>query len=141
MHYVRVKTVNDNLNNAVANGAPLRFDTVDFDTDGFAPTTSPFNTLIIPAGLGGLYLLVAESSTVGNQNVTVGMGITINGTLIVPTINQYVKGPSSVSYCFIANPTRITILAAGDQIQLVNNSVTAGSEVFTSVHLALVRLG
>lgn len=141
MHYARVKVTNDNINNSVGDGAPLQFDTINFDTDGFAPPVGTFNTLTVPTGLDGLYLLVAESATIGNQNQTVGMGISINGALIVATINQYVKGPSSVSYCFIANPTRITILAAGDQIQLVNNSVTAGNEAFTNVSLAVVKLG
>jgi hypothetical protein len=59
VHCVRVRTAVNTLNNAVVAGGVLRFDTIDFDSDAYAPVSSPFSTIMIPAGLGGTYLSTA----------------------------------------------------------------------------------
>jgi hypothetical protein len=137
-HYVRVRTATESLNAAVANGAALQFDTIDKDTDGFAPTTSPFNKVTIPAGLAGAYVITAASSSSGTQATTLGMAITINNTVQLSPINQSITGPTSVNYTLDTTPVQIVTLPAGATIQLVNNSAT---NAFRSVFLALARLG
>ena len=46
-HGVRVFTTDDNLNKPKPNGGLLRFDSVGLDTNGYAPTTSPFDSITI----------------------------------------------------------------------------------------------
>lgn len=140
-HGVRVSTTNNTLNAAVANGAVLRFDTVGIDADGFAPTSSPFSTVTIPANLDGVYLITARSSGSGNQSTSLGMGILVNGAAGFAETNQSISGPGSVSYTLDNDAVQLLLLAAGDTIQLKNNSVSTGTNVFTSVSMALVRLG
>ena len=138
-HGVRVFTADDTLNNAVANGGLLRFDTVGIDTDGFAPTASPFDSITIPAGLGGVYLLTGRSSGSGNQSTSLGMGILINSALGFRETNQTLWGPASIDYTLDNDVTQLLQLAAGDIIQLKNNSVSSGPNAFTSVSMALAR--
>ena len=117
-HGVRVFTADDTLNNAVPNGGLLRFDTVGIDTNGFAPTTSPFDSITIPAGLGGVYLLTGRSSGSGNQSTSLGMGILINSALGFRETNQTLWGPASINYTLDNDATQLLQLAAGDIIQL-----------------------
>ena len=140
-HGVRVSTTNNALNNAVANGAVLQFDTVGVDADGFAPVTTPFTTITVPPNLGGVYLITARSSGSGNQSTTLGMSVLINGALGFAETNQSISGPGSVNYILDNDAVQLVLLSAGDTIQLKNNSVSSGTNVFTSVSMALVRLG
>lgn len=141
VHYVRVRTVSGTLNNAVANGGILQFDTVDFDTDGFSPGTSTFDHITIPAGLDGVFIFAATSSSSGNQATSMGMGLLKNGTQIFSETNQLITGPGSVNYTFDNTATEILKLVAGDTIQLRNNSVSSGANVFTSTLMAVARIG
>jgi hypothetical protein len=136
---VRVFTTDDNLNKSVPNGGLLRFDSVGLDTNGYAPTTSPFDSITIPAGLDGVYLLTGRSSGSGDQSTSLGMGILINSALGFRETNQTIWGPGSVDYTLDNDATQLLILAAGDVIQLKNNSVSSGPNVFTSVSMALAR--
>ena len=136
---VRVFTTDDTLNNAVPNGGLLKFDTIGLDTNGFAPPTSPFDSITIPAGLDGVYLLTGRSSGSGDQSTSLGMGILINSALGFRETNQTIWGPGSVDYTLDNDATQLLILAAGDVIQLKNNSVSSGPNVFTSVSMALAR--
>jgi hypothetical protein len=138
VHYVRIVAENT-LNNAVANGAVLRFDTIEEDTDGFAPTATPFSAVTIPAGLGGVYTINGWSSGSGNQSTTLGMGIIINSTTLTGT-NQSISGPASVNYTLDNAAVSILRLNDGDTIELVNMSVSGGTNAFTAVFLSLVRI-
>lgn len=139
-HHVRVRVANDALNAAVANNAVLSFDTIDSDTDGYASTSLPINRVTVPAGLGGLYLIVAESSTSGTQATTIGMGIMVNGIGRLSPSNQSVTGPASVNYTLGSQPSQIGYLNAGDYIQLYNTSVSGGTNPFTHTFMALARI-
>lgn len=139
-HDVRVRTANNTLNNAVANGGTLKFDTIDYDSDGFAPATTPFDTITIPTGLGGIYVLTAWSSGNGNQSTTLGMGVFLNGAQKYSSTNQSISGPGSVSYVLNNPAVEVLHLDAGDTLQMINNSVTGGTNAFTSVTLAMVRI-
>ena len=139
-HDVRIRCVSTTLNNAVANGAALRFDTIDYDSDGFAPITSPFDTITIPPRLGGSYVLTAWASGNGNQSTTLGMGVFLNGTQKYSSTNQSISGPGSVSYVLNNPAVEVLHLNEGDTLQMINNSVTGGTNVFTSITLAMVRI-
>ena len=139
-HFIRVSAVNDALNQAVNNGGFLQFDTVNFDSDGFAPATTPFDTLTIPVGLGGIYMLAAWASSTGNQSTTLGMGVLINGAQAFSTTNQAIAGPQSVNYTLDCGVVEIGRLMAGDTLRLINTSVSIGTNVFRSVSLALARM-
>ena len=138
-HGVRVFTTDDTLNNAVPNGGLLRFDTIGVDTNGFAPTAAPFDRVTIPPGLDGVYLLTGRSSGGGDQSTSLGMGILINNALGFRETNQTIWGPSSIDYLLDNDATQLLQLAAGDIIQLKNNSVSSGPNAFTSVSMALAR--
>ena len=138
-HGVRVWAENSTLNSSVANGAVLQFDQVGVDTDGFAPDASPFNQVTIPPGLGGIYLVTARSSGSGNQSTSLGMGVLINGALGFSETNQSISGPGSVNYTMDNDATQLLQLNDGDTIELKNNSVSSGPNVFTSVSMALAR--
>ena len=139
-HDVRVRTASNTLNNAVANGGFLRFDTVDFDSDNFASATPPFDHITIPSGLGGIYVLTAWASGSGNQSTTLGMGVLLNGVQKYSSTNQSISGPGSVSYILDCAAVEVLHMNDGDTLQLVNNSVTGGTNAFTSVSLAMVRI-
>lgn len=138
-HWVRIRTVDETLNASVANQAVLQFDTVDFDTDGFAPTTTPFDALTIT--VAGIYILTAGASSTGTNATTLGMGVLVNSSQKYSNTNQQVVSQGSTTYILDASPVELLSLAEGDTIQLKNNSVSAGPNVFTSVFLALARIG
>jgi hypothetical protein len=140
VHYARVRTANNALNSGLASGAVLQFDTVTFDTDGFAPGTSPFNALTIPAGLGGVYIINGWSSGSANQSTTLGMGVLVSGSAVFSGTNQSISGPASVNYTLDNGAVVILQLTAGATIQLVNNSI-APSSAFSAVTLSVCRLG
>jgi chaperonin cofactor prefoldin len=139
-HDVRVRTISTTLNNAVANNAVLQFDTIDFDSDGFAPLTTPFDHVTIPVSLGGVYVFTAWASGSGNQATTLGMGILVNGVERFPVANQSISGPASVNYVLSTPAIQTMRLNAGDVVQLVNTSVTGGTNIFTGVTMSLVRI-
>jgi uncharacterized coiled-coil protein SlyX len=139
-HDVRVRTVGTTLNNAVANNAVLQFDTIDFDSDGYAPLTTPFDHVTIPANLGGVYVFTAWASGSGNQSTTLGMGILVNGVERFPVANQSISGPGSVNYVLSTPAIQTMRLNGGDVVQLVNTSVTGGTNIFTGVTMSLVRI-
>ena len=139
-HDVRVRAVSTTLNNAVANGGVLQFDTIDFDSDAFAPTTSTFDHLTIPSGLGGIYIFTGWSSGSGNQSTTLGMGILVNGIERFPLANQSISGPGSVNYVLSNAAIQTMRLDGGDVVQLVNTSVTGGTNVFQGTTMSLVRI-
>jgi len=139
-HDVRVRTISATLNNAVANGGVLRFDTIDFDTDGFAPLTTPFDHITIPSGLDGIYIFTGWSSGSGNQSTTLGMGILINGIQRFPVANQSISGPGSVNYILSNAAIQTMRLVGGDVVQLVNNSISGGPNVFQGATMSLVRI-
>jgi hypothetical protein len=139
--YVRIRTINPTLNNAVPNGGLLKFDTVDFDSHGFTPITMPFDTVTVPSGLDGIYIFAGWSSGSGNQATTLGMGLLINGTQRFSQTNQSITGPASVNYTLDNGAVEIIRLVAGDTIQLVNNSITGGTNAFTSTTLSMARIG
>ena len=115
---VRVWAQDDALNSAVANGAVLQFDSVGIDTNGFAPTTTPFSEIAIPLGFGGVYLVTARSSGGGNQSTSLGMGVLINGSLGFSETNQKISGPGSVNYTLDNDATQLLQLNDGDTIEL-----------------------
>ena len=138
-HDFRVRA-SDGLNNAVANGGILRFDIVDLDSDGFAPQDKPFNKIAIPPGLGGIYVFSGWSSGSGNQATSLGMGILINGINKFSDTNQTIWGPGSVNYTLDIGAVEVLRLGEGDTLQLINNSVSGGANVFTSVTMAASRI-
>lgn len=110
-----------------------------FDSGGYWVSTAP-SRLTVPAGLGGVYVIVAHIRITGN---TAGLyrqtRISKNGTLI-EQVNGYPNGGYSSTYA-----TVITRLLAGDYIEMqgyqdsgVSLSITGG------VHaggLSLARIG
>jgi hypothetical protein len=140
VHNLRVRAALDSINNAVPAGGALQFDTVDFDTAGFAPKTSPFHQLTIPAGLAGIYMLTAGSSGQGNQATTLGLGVLLSGLQKYSTTNQSIYGPSSVNYILDCMAVEVLHMKDGDTVQLVNNSNVA-QQAFKSLTLAMVRIG
>ena len=138
-HDFRIRAT-DALNTAVANGGVLRFDLVDIDSDGFAPETMPFDRITVPPGLGGIYVFSGWSSTTGNQSTSMGMGILINGINKFSDTNQAIWGPGSVSYQLDNGAVAILRLADGDTLQLINNSVSGGANVFKSVEMSASRI-
>jgi hypothetical protein len=141
VHDFRIRCVSAALNAAVPNGGLLQFDTVDFDSAGYAPPTMPFDTVTVPAGLGGIYIFAAWSSSTGTQATSMGMGILINASARFLQTNQSITGPASVNYTLDNGAVEILRLSAGDTVQLVNNSVSAGPNVFQSVTMSMARLG
>ena len=139
-HDVRVRTQSTTLNNAVVNGGVLQFDTIDFDTDGFAPTTPTFDHITVPSGLDGVYIFTGWSSGSGNQSTTLGMGILINGVQRFPVANQSISGPAAINYVLSNAAIQTVRLNAGDVIQLVNNSVTGGTNIFTGTTMSMSRI-
>ena len=139
-HYVRVFAA-ANINSAVANGELLQFDTIYYDSNGFAPAVGSFNTIVIPAGLGGVYLINGWSSTTANQSTTMGLGILINGSASFSETNQSISGPGSVTYTLDLGAVSVLLLNDGDTVGLINNSVSPGPNAFNSVTLALARFG
>lgn len=139
-HDVRVRCVSTTLNNAVVNDGILRFDTIDFDSDGYAPVTTPFDNFTVPSGLGGIYIFTGWASGSGNQSTTLGMGILINGVQRFPIANQSISGPGSVSYVLSTPAIQTVRLDDGDVIQLVNNSVTGGTNIFTGATMSMTRI-
>ena len=138
-HDFRVRA-SDGLNNAVANGGILRFDIVDLDSDGFAPTAMPFSAITIPDGLDGIYVFSGWSSSSGDQSTSMGMGVLINGINKFSDTNQTIWGPGSVDYQLDNGAVEVLRLVAGDTLQLINNSVSSGANVFTSVTMAASRI-
>ena len=146
-HYVRVITANNALNAAIADGAVLHFDTIQEDTDGYAPvvaavtpTAPSFNLLAIPPGLGGVYLINGWASGSGNQSTTLGMGVLVNGVRLTGT-NQSIHGPGSVNYTLDNAAVAVLRLHDGDTVQLFNTSVSGKPNPFTAVFLSLARFG
>jgi hypothetical protein len=137
VHNVRVFTTNATLNSAVAAGGELRFDTIEYDTDGFAPTGT-FSTITIPAGLGGTYVINGWSSSSGTQATSMGMGLLHNGSAAYSETNKIITGPAAVNYTLDNAAVVILHLAAGDTLQLVNNSAAAGA--FTATTFAITRI-
>jgi hypothetical protein len=140
-HFVRVRAANNSLNANLANNGILRYDTVDSDTDGYALGSLPLNQVTIPPGLGGVYIVTAESTTAATAvSTSIGMGLLINGVLQLSAGNQSVGGPGAISYTLAAAPTLIGHLYDGDIIQLYNTSTSTGPNSFTGVFLSLFRL-
>ena len=138
-HDFRIRA-SDTLNAAVANNGLLRFDLVDIDSDGFAPAARPFNAVTIPPGLDGIYVFSAWSSSKGDQSTSMGMGILINGVNKFSDTNQTIWGPGSVDYQLDNGAVEVLRLFTGDTLQLINNSVSSGSNVFKSVTMAASRI-
>ena len=138
-HDFRVRA-SDSLNSAIPNGGILRFDLVDLDSDGFAPAAMPFDAITIPPGLDGIYVFSGWSSSSGDQSTSMGMGILINGVNKFSDTNQTIWGPGSVDYQLDNGAVEVLRLAAGDRLQLINNSVSGGPNVFKSVTMAASRI-
>ena len=68
-----------------------------------------------------------------------GMGIMVNGARTFSETNQAIYGPNSVDYILDNSAVSILRLKAGDRVQLVNNSVSGGTNAFTSVTMSLAR--
>ena len=146
---VGVHTANETLNSAVANGGLLQFDTIDNDAASFAPTSSPFDHLTIPAGLGGVYSLIGSASVSADASTgtTVGIGVLVNGVQIYATTNQSVvmsgilagSGEIALNYTFNCVAAQHLSLSAGDVVKL-SSTCSPGPNAFTSVSLALARL-
>ena len=137
-NYVRVYTADETLNNAVPNGGVLRFDTIDGNSDSVT-ASPPYDGITIPPGLDGVYIINGWSSTHANQATTMGMGIMVNGARTFSETNQAIYGPNSVDYILDNSAVSILRLKAGDRVQLVNNSVSGGTNAFTSVTMSLAR--
>jgi hypothetical protein len=140
-HWVRVRAANDALNAMVANGGSLQFDTVDIDSDGYAPTSSPFDHITIPVGRDGVYTVMATSSSSGTQASTIGMGLVVNGAITLSGTNKSIGGGGSLSYTLDNDAVQILKFKAGNTIGLKNNSVSGGTDSFKSTYLTLAWLG
>jgi hypothetical protein len=140
-HWVRVRAANDALNAAVANGGSLQFDVVDFDSDGYAPVSSPFDHITIPVGWDGVYTVMATSSSSGTQASTIGMGLVVNDLVTLSGTNKSISGGGSLSYTLDNDAVQILKLKAGNTIGLKNNSVSGGADSFKSAYLTLAWLG
>ena len=136
-HDFRVRAVATTMNTAILSGSVLSFDTVDLDSDLFAPVTRPFNAITIPKNLEAIYVFSGWSSSTGTQATSLGMGVLINGVNKFSDTNQTLWGPNSISYQLDAGAGEVLRLKAGDKLQLVSNSPhTAG---FKSVVMAAAR--
>jgi hypothetical protein len=100
-----------------------------------------FDHVKIPTGLAGIYVITGWSSSSGTQATTMGMGILINGSLLYSGTNQSITGPGSLTYTLDNAAVEIVHLNDGDIVQLVNNSVSTGTNVFLSTEMSLVRIG
>jgi len=138
-HDFRVRAVGSTMNTAVRPGGVLQFDTVDIDSDGFAPKTSPFDHIAIPVGLGGIYVFTGWSTGHGTHATSLGMGVLINGINKFFVTNQTIWGPASVNYTLDNGAVEVLRLAEGDKLQLLNNS-TAASSVFNDTVMAAARI-
>ena len=100
----------------------------------------PFDAITIPPGLDGIYVFSGWSSSSGDQSTSMGMGILINGVNKFSDTNQTIWGPGSVDYQLDNGAVEVLRLAAGDRLQLINNSVSSGPNVFKSVTMAASRI-
>ena len=138
-NYVRVYTADETLNNAVCPMAAFCGSIRLTAIADSVTATPPYDGITIPPELDGVYIINGWSSTHANQATTMGMGIMVNGARTFSETNQAIYGPNSVYYILVNSAVSILRLKAGDRVQLVNNSVSGGTNAFTSVTMSLAR--
>ena len=120
------------------NGGVLRFDTIDGNSD-VVTAAPPYDGITIPPGLDGVYIingLVEHARQSGDDD---GHGHHGQWRPHSSETNQAIYGPNSVDYILDNSAVSILRLKAGDRVQLVNNSVSGGTNAFTSVTMSLAR--
>lgn len=123
-------------------GDSIAFDTVDFDTDGFATSTSLYT---IPVGLDGTYLIVAEVVIAADATIVqpyAEVSVNGGGTYKAVCVNEIVAGSGS----FFGSVTDIRNLISGDSLSvLADGELVTPPGVFNLVanlnRFTLIRLG
>lgn len=109
--------------NAQVNLSYIQYDTIDFDTIGFAVGAPPFDRLIVPAEYDGTYIISTQLDTSSSANGAVqGLIIYVNGTINIGQSKVQQQGTGGGSL----NVGTIWRLNVGDYIQ-VQYQDTAGS--------------
>ena len=132
---------NSGAQTGVTNGGTLTFDTIIADADSFFNGTDTFT---VPAGKGGVYLIVSTASeVVGEGAADPGpfVEIQINSS---PTNQGGTLAPLAVvpNGYFDGNTVLVVPLADGDTVVLKTNwTGIAASVAVTTAALALSRLG
>lgn len=109
---------------ALTNGSDtvITFDSERFDTDGFHSTSSDTGRITIPAGMGGKYLIGANTDVTTSPGAGSYCGIRLNGTTYIAT-GQVTNDPSYAT----AQCGTVYDLSAGDYIEFLVH-VNAGSK-------------
>ena len=118
-------------NVSLTNGSDtlITFDSERFDTDGFHSTSSNTGRITIPAGLGGKYLIGANTDVTASPGAGSYCGIRLNGTTYIATAQVV----NDASYATAVTGT-VYDLAAGDYIEFLvhvnaasKNALAAGN--------------
>lgn len=107
-----------------------------FDTHGFANLVTSNTNITVPAGLGGLYLILVHARfTLGAPGDDCRVFIFRNGSALVPRRNELIDaGTYAIGF------SAITPLSAGDVVTLRYQSVTY-APTLDQAELTVVRLG
>lgn len=141
-HGARVHCVTANLNPLV-NQTFIQFDTVDWDTEGFAAGSLPTAQLVIPPGQSGLYQLHGQANPSSSANgASQGIIIAINGTTYIAKSAVQEQGTSGCSL----NVSALWRLAEGDRVQLLYSDTASKPSSYLNIvspgtpSLALARV-
>jgi hypothetical protein len=122
----------------------LTFDVIDFDTGGFAAGQAMIDRLIIPAGYGGIYLMLTHVDTGSSGNGAVqAIMVGINGATALAKDTAQVQGQLGAAL----NVTAIWYLDEGDFVQVTYQDSLPNAAAYLNVvepgtpSLSMLRIG
>ena len=93
----------------------LLFDTEQFDTNALHSTSSNTGRLTVPAGEGGVYVIVAQLDWAGDADGFRQSNIKLNGVTVLSRWNRNVNGDAGG---FRYSQSSIETLSAGDYVEI-----------------------
>lgn len=128
-HCAGVHCAAGNLNPLV-DGTFVKFDTLDWDTDGYITGPLPVSSLIVPSGQGGLYHIETQVDTFSSANQAIqGATIIINGSTTVAKSAVQQQGTTGGSL----NISTLWHLKDGDQVQVQYNDTNSNPSSYLKI--------